>query len=551
MNGREPEPVAWFLLPGETLRVDLKDPPDTGRVRWECSAGKFKRKDKGHATWEAPKEPGPCWIKSDAFPDSILVLSMIPYDSLKKGKLRGYIIGNYPDPEKGASAIAEGNALQYRHPPGFVMVTESLASLPISHRFKLGEFACPQPDTWPRYLYIKREQLIFLEELADSLGVPGFRILSGYRSPWYNQKRGRGKWSRHQYGDATDIIVDLDGDWCMDDLNGDGKVDVLDGFVITDAVERLKAKWGNIFGMGIYNWRKSGTPFVHVDTRGFDSWWNPENWSARLFPEDEERFTVTDTGPPSFTGITMKTLGFLTSIPADSAPGDSLPQPKMPPLKTGQKALVSPAKNAVFVYPDTNATDWRIILYDETGAKLWEYGPLLWASPSPENRPPSAVAFSGDGLRLALFHGKSLYIFSREGGLLWQKVILRPLHSSDASVAFSEKGDLIYLSVGEKAYCFDAENYSLVWVRRGDYRDIRLTDRGDLACLSRAGTLDLLDPLSGRKRGEFNWYGLGYRGHDCGEIEALSGGKVALRFTPKDPANALGPFYLLLEPCGK
>jgi len=527
------------------------NPPDTGKVRWECTRGKFKSKEKGFATWETPKEPGPCWIKSDAFPDSILVLSMIPYDSLKKGKLRGYPIGDYPDPTKGASAMIEGNALQYVHPPGFVMVPESLKDLPVSPKFKLGEFVCPQPDTWPRYLYIKREQLIFIEELADSLGVPGFRIVSGYRSPWYNKKKGSGKWSRHQYGDATDIMVDLDGDWYMDDINQDGKVDVLDAFVITDAVDRLKRRWGNIFGMGIYNWGRERTPFIHVDMRGFDSWWNPENWAGRLAPDEEERAMVRDTGPPAFTGLTMKTLGFLTSLPPESTGIDTLPEPKMPVLKKGWKTLVSPARNAVFAYPDTNATTWRIRLYDETGEKLWEYGSLFWTRSSPENRPPSAVAFSADGLHLAVFHGKSLYLFSRNEGLVWQKVILRPLTDPSASIAFSERGDLLYLSVGGRAYCFDVANYALAWVRSGDYRDIQLTDKGDLAGLSREGTLDLLDPVSGKKRSEFNWYGLGYRGHDCTEIEALSGGRVALWFTPTDPANALGSFYLLLEPGGK
>lgn len=543
--------MAWFLLPGETLRIDLKNPPDTGKVKWECNKGKFRRKENGFAIWEAPKQPGPCWIKSDAFPDSILVLSMIPYDSLKKGKLRGYPIGDYPDPTKGASAMIEGNAEQYAHPPGFVMVPESLVNLPVSPKFKLGQFVCPQPDTWPRYLYIKRQQLIFIEELADSLGVPGFRIVSGYRSPWYNKKKGRGKWSRHQYGDATDIMVDLDGDWFMDDINHDGKVDVLDAFVITDAVDRLKKRWGNIFGMGIYNWRKTRTPFIHVDTRGFDSWWNPENWAARLAPDEEERAMVRDTGLPAFTGLTMKTLGFLTSLPPESTKTDTLPKPKMPDLKKGWKTLVSPANNAVFAYPDTNATVWRIRLYDEAGEKLWEYGSLFWTHPSPENRPPSAAAFSPNGLHLAVFHGSSLYLFSRDNGLVWQKVILRPLSDPDASIVFSERGDLLYLSVGGRIYCFDVQNYSLVWDRGGDYRDIQLTDRGDLAGLSRAGTLDLLDPVSGKKRGEFNWYGLGYRGHDCTEIEVISGGKVALWFTPADPANALGPFYLLLEPGGK
>ncbi|MEO0145614.1 MAG: D-Ala-D-Ala carboxypeptidase family metallohydrolase [candidate division WOR-3 bacterium] len=476
---------------------------------------------------------------------------MIPYDSLKKGKIRGYPIGDYPDPKKGASTMIEGNALQYSHPPGFIMVPESLRDLAISPRFRLGDFVCPQPDTWPRYMYLEREQVVFLEELADTLGVPGFLVVSGYRSPWYNRKRGRGKWSRHQYGDATDIIVDLDGDWFMDDLNRDGKVDVLDAFVITDAVERMKKRWGNIFGMGIYNWGKNRTPFVHIDTRGFDSWWNPENWSARLMPDDEDRLMIVDTGSPAFAGLAMRTIGFLTSLPPETLGTDTIPDPKPPPVSKGQRVLVSPSGNAVFVYPGPDATGWKLAMYDETGAKLWEYGSLLWASSSSDRKPPSALAFSPDGLYLALFHGRSLYVFSRDEGLIWQKVIMRPIGTDSASLAFSEKGDLLYMSVGGRAYCFDVRNYSLVWVRSGDYKEIRLTDRGDLACLNRAGTLDLLDPISGRKRGEFNWYGLGYRGHHCTEIEPLSEGRVALQFTPIDPANALGPFYLLLEPAAK
>ena len=61
------------------------------------------------------------------------------------------------------------------------------------------------------------------------------RILSGFRAPYYNDKivaEGAASASRHQYGDAADVIIDANGDGRMDDLNHDGRLDLSDTQVI-------------------------------------------------------------------------------------------------------------------------------------------------------------------------------------------------------------------------------------------------------------------------------------------------------------------------------
>jgi len=80
-------------------------------------------------------------------------------------------------------------------------------------------------------LLLKLEMLL---EEAKRLGlsVTTFQILSGCRTPYYNQSIGNEtRYSRHLYGDAADIYVDEDGDGSMDDLDGDGREDLDDAEV--------------------------------------------------------------------------------------------------------------------------------------------------------------------------------------------------------------------------------------------------------------------------------------------------------------------------------
>ncbi len=551
VNGKPGDGVIWLVLPGDSIDLGLGfSIPDSDSVVWWCSRGEIKAKDSLTAVWRAPKKPGPCWIGCDRIPDSVFAWVMFPLDSLdKNGKIHGYPIGHYLDPKgKKASAMIKQHWQEYLPPPGLIEVPESLAGLHISRRFTVGQFVCPQPDTWPRFMYIDRDQIRLLEELADSLGVPGFTVVSGYRSPWYNRKRGRGKWSRHQYGDATDIMIDLDHDWYFDDVNKDNKIDVQDVFVIADAVQKLKKKWGNVIGMGMYFWGHKGvrTPFIHVDTRGFESWWNKPEWKSRLLARDEDGLLVSDTG--SFIGnLVANSVGLMLSLPEEkhAEPRDTVPEPTIPKIGKGWRILVSPAKNAVFAFPDSGARKWEVRMYNAKGKRLWRYKQMLWVRSKPDNKPPEAVAFSPDGQNLALFHGKTLYLFSVQKGLMWHKTLTRPMWKDTASIEFNPKGDLVYLSKSGRLYCFDVPNYQLVWVRSGDYRDIKLTDNGELAGLNRQGSLDFIDPSTGKKTGQFNYYGLGYRGHNCVDIQTLSGGRVALRFEPLDPDNAKAFYYML------
>jgi hypothetical protein len=76
-------------------------------------------------------------------------------------------------------------------------------------------------------------------------------VLSGFRAPYYNERgsgEGMARASRHQYGDAADIIIDSNGDGQMDDLNGDRRLDLRDVGPITSAIERIEQQYPEFVG---------------------------------------------------------------------------------------------------------------------------------------------------------------------------------------------------------------------------------------------------------------------------------------------------------------
>ena len=82
--------------------------------------------------------------------------------------------------------------------------------------------------------------------------------------------------SRHVYGDAMDLYVDLDGDGLLDDLDGDGDRDRADVDILADIAEEYMTRPGNSLvygGVGRYRKTHRHGGFVHVDTRGYAARW--------------------------------------------------------------------------------------------------------------------------------------------------------------------------------------------------------------------------------------------------------------------------------------
>ena len=92
------------------------------------------------------------------------------------------------------------------------------AAIRVSEHFTLGQFL-PEGSSWPRsYTLLSMALLEKLELTVRTLSRSGvelstLRILSAYRDPAHNARVGGATYSRHQYGDAVDFIVDAQRRW--------------------------------------------------------------------------------------------------------------------------------------------------------------------------------------------------------------------------------------------------------------------------------------------------------------------------------------------------
>lgn len=208
---------------------------------------------------------------------SLLTLALlIPFEQKTGGTLQGYRVGYWPSEKRSTVHTAL--------PVGFIEVNELTQDALLSTHFRARQFLTKdQFDTWPKYLLVDPKLLDKLELVIAQLEEMGhsaeIRVLSGFRSPQYNQ-RGvcrrcrRAKDSRHMYGDAADIFIDADSNGVMDDLNGDGKVTTEDARYLARVVERVEAAHPELVGgLGIYRARRGHGPFIHVDTRGHVARW--------------------------------------------------------------------------------------------------------------------------------------------------------------------------------------------------------------------------------------------------------------------------------------
>lgn len=209
----------------------------------------------------------------------INLIVMKPFSAKVDGRIGNYRLGNWP---------YEGRAPRspnYATPKGFIEVTRENFGTKVSEHFSVGQFLTKdQSDVWPKYLVLDRRLIDKLELTIAELNrmghpVKNFSVMSGFRTPQYNERGvgagGRSSVSRHQYGDASDVYPDDNGDGRLDDLNRDGKVDLKDAHILASAAEAVeKNNPALVGGIGIYPATSAHGPFVHIDTRGTRARWN-------------------------------------------------------------------------------------------------------------------------------------------------------------------------------------------------------------------------------------------------------------------------------------
>jgi hypothetical protein len=286
---------------------------------------------------------------------------LTPCSSLEMvaGQIDGYEIGVYPDPLDPAvfrqfdvkTRWFDKYPDRYRAPAFFYRVDPSIKHLKIAPTQTLDFWITDYP--WKslgavQYIALDLNLVRKLEELVDLMRAAGFTIarlvsIYGFRPPAFNlgtieehpEINLKEPFSMHQYGRASDFIIDEDGDGMIDDLNGDGVIDIHDAAVIMHYVNILDRRYRQqgrmemVGGAGLYTHNDFGersayygqtpdqsTPYIHVDTRGFLA----DNGSLVRWPD-----RWPDGSPIRFGQIGPD--GFATPAPATQAPAAQIPTP--------------------------------------------------------------------------------------------------------------------------------------------------------------------------------------------------------------------------------
>ncbi len=266
---------AVFVLPAERVEIEVVG---RGGVALAAGAGVVAM-PRSDGTWRvtAPSRPGAYAVSLRRGEERmhLNLVVMHPASEVVDGYLNGYRIGAYPEKPLKGDPI-------YLPPRGYIELNEESASLALSPHFTLSQFPSKQPGGYPKYLVLQERLLLKLELLLEHVNARGFPaetlvIMSGYRTPWYNQSIGNVPYSRHVYGGAADVFVDaLDPPGVMDDLNRDGKLDRADaqtlylwahGLYGRHEHRRLRG------GLGVYDSTPAHGPFLHIDARGRRARW--------------------------------------------------------------------------------------------------------------------------------------------------------------------------------------------------------------------------------------------------------------------------------------
>ena len=261
---------AIYVLPSE--RISLSASATDARA----DSGALLSAGPGQWQWTAPEGAGVAELRFSNGSDEVRINAVImhPAEQVVDGRLNGYRIDSYPESLNGEPV--------YTAPDGFIELTSELIDLELSPHFRLGQFPSKQSTALPKYLLLRESLLLKLELLLERLNEVGieadsFTVMSGYRTPMYNRAIGNGQHSRHIYGGAADIYVDVSPrDDVMDDLNGDGRFDYRDAQWLYGLADELFGlpEYGEFRGgLGVYRRNSVHGPFLHVDARGRRARW--------------------------------------------------------------------------------------------------------------------------------------------------------------------------------------------------------------------------------------------------------------------------------------
>lgn len=250
------------VLPGADL--DLEIAGEDGPYRVDADTGAVSVRRNAIWRWRAPEQPGLVQLAvEDVRGRKVMDLNafvLVPFDEVRDGRLNGYRIGTYPEKTR---------------PAGFVEVTADTMLAKVSPHFALRQFLCKQPGGFPKYVVISEPLVLKLEKIVEALDRAGhdvdtLTVMSGYRTPFYNESIGNVRDSQHTAGTAADVFVDETSNGRMDDLDRNGVVtrgDAMWLFRLIDGMDRTPAA---LFkgGLGDYDSTAAHGPFVHVDVRG-------------------------------------------------------------------------------------------------------------------------------------------------------------------------------------------------------------------------------------------------------------------------------------------
>ncbi len=262
---------AVVVPPGESLQPHLSVQERLKEARWlAVGSGAQVPMALTSEGLKAPGQPG-VWTLGGEH----AVITPVHFDG-STTSLNGYRIGRWP-------ARAAGRTGSYAPPELLIEVTPQNQDFAVSEHFRLRNFLTKdQAHVWPKYLVldlrlVDKLELVLQELRTQGYPAKGLHVMSGFRTPQYNGpgENGRAKFSRHTYGDAADVWLDDDGDGQMDDLDGNGRVDVKDAEVLARAVDKVEQRVPELIGgYGVYRANRVHGPFVHIDVRGTSARWS-------------------------------------------------------------------------------------------------------------------------------------------------------------------------------------------------------------------------------------------------------------------------------------